>query len=171
MSDANELLNWVQDARQRTFELIADLADTQLLGPQFAIVNPLLWEIGHVAWFQEKWVLRHARHEAPLQPHLDAFYDSAAIAHDDRWQVAFTGSKTNARLFAQRAGPRYCRTAAAFSDGSRSVLHSTFRVPRGHAYGGVHLHAPNVGLSGTSTCRRANRPASHARRRVPGTRP
>ena len=53
-----QLIAWVSEARQRTLQLVADLDDDQLLGPRLEIVNPLLWEIGHVAWFQEKWVLR-----------------------------------------------------------------------------------------------------------------
>jgi len=31
------------------------------VGPQLRIENPLLWEIEHVTWFQEKWALRHTR--------------------------------------------------------------------------------------------------------------
>jgi iron(II)-dependent oxidoreductase len=49
-----QLIAWVSEARQRTLQLVADLDDSQLLGPRLEIVNPLLWEIGHVAWFQEK---------------------------------------------------------------------------------------------------------------------
>jgi iron(II)-dependent oxidoreductase len=56
---------WVRDARGRTRDLIADLDDEQLLGPQLPILNPLLWEVGHVAWFQERWVLRHANGRPP----------------------------------------------------------------------------------------------------------
>src|SRR5215469_9402751 len=86
ISDA-ELAVWVKDARKRTFQLVADLADEQLLGPRLSIVNPLLWEIGHVAWFQEKWVLRHARRRPPLRADGDALYDSAAVPHDTRWDL------------------------------------------------------------------------------------
>ena len=43
----------LQAARSRTLALVEDLDDEQLLGPRLAIVNPPLWEIGHVAWFQE----------------------------------------------------------------------------------------------------------------------
>jgi iron(II)-dependent oxidoreductase len=43
----------LQEARRRTLDLVSDLSDTQLMGPHLPIVNPLLWEIGHVAWFQE----------------------------------------------------------------------------------------------------------------------
>jgi gamma-glutamyl hercynylcysteine S-oxide synthase len=83
-----ELALWVRDARTRTLDLVADLSDEELLGPQLAIVNPPLWEIGHVAWFQEKWALRHAAGQPPIHPGVDSLYDSAAIAHDTRWDLA-----------------------------------------------------------------------------------
>ena len=73
-------------ARQRTLQLVADLDDDQLLGPRLEIVNPLLWEIGHVAWFQEKWVLRRGG-EPSIRADADALYDSAAVAHDRRWEL------------------------------------------------------------------------------------
>jgi iron(II)-dependent oxidoreductase len=86
-----QLIEWVREARQRTFELIADLTDDQLIGPQLPILNPLLWEIGHVAWFQEKWVLRQVSGADPIQPDSDALYDSAAVAHDSRWNLPLPG--------------------------------------------------------------------------------
>ena len=82
-----EMAAWVRDARARTLELVADLSDEQLLGPRLSIVNPLLWEIGHVAWFQEKWALRRAGQPSVRQG-ADSLYDSAAIAHDTRWDLA-----------------------------------------------------------------------------------
>ncbi|NKB72683.1 MAG: ergothioneine biosynthesis protein EgtB [Candidatus Latescibacteria bacterium] len=81
------LAAWAQDARQCTFELIADLGDHQLMGPQLSIVNPGLWEIGHLAWFQSFWALRQAAGQAPVWPDEDALYDSIAIAHDIRWDL------------------------------------------------------------------------------------
>jgi iron(II)-dependent oxidoreductase len=81
------LAGWVRVARQRTLEVVADLSDEQLLGPQLRIVNPLLWEIGHVTWFQEKWALRHAGGQAPIRSDGDSLYDSAAVAHDTRWTI------------------------------------------------------------------------------------
>jgi iron(II)-dependent oxidoreductase len=72
---------------------VADLSDEQLVGPRLSIVNPLLWEIGHVTWFQEKWALRHAAGQAPVHPGVDALYDSAAIAHDTRWDLLLPSRK------------------------------------------------------------------------------
>jgi len=84
---AGQLAGWLLDARQRTLELIADLADAQLLGPPLAITNPLLWEIGHVAWFHEQWVLRHTGGRPPLRADADALYNSSAVPHDSRWDL------------------------------------------------------------------------------------
>jgi iron(II)-dependent oxidoreductase len=81
------LLGALLEARQRTLELVADLSDEQLIGPRLAIVNPLLWELGHVAWFQERWVLRHLRGLSSLLPNADALYDSSRVAHDTRWDL------------------------------------------------------------------------------------
>jgi iron(II)-dependent oxidoreductase len=75
------------DARARTLELVRDLTDAQWMGPRLAIVNPFLWEVGHLGWFQEFWVLRHARRRESILPRGDALYDSARIAHDRRWDL------------------------------------------------------------------------------------
>ena len=75
------------DARERTLSLVLDLSEAQWLGERLPIVNPILWELGHLAWFQEHWVLRHARGQAPLRADGDALYDSAKVAHDVRWDL------------------------------------------------------------------------------------
>ena len=90
---AAHLVQCLQDARRRTLELISDLDDEQLIGPRLSIVNPPLWEIGHVAWFQEKWVLRHFRGEPPVLGNGDELYDSAAIFHDTRWDLGLPSRK------------------------------------------------------------------------------
>jgi iron(II)-dependent oxidoreductase len=78
------------EARRRTERMTRDLEGERLLGPQLAIVNPPLWELGHVGWFQERWCLRTARGGAPVDSLLegaDALYDSSAVAHDTRWHL------------------------------------------------------------------------------------
>lgn len=75
-----QLLDPLQETRARTLELVADLNDQQLMDPHLQIVNPLRWEIGHIAWFQEFWVLRHFGLQSPILPHGDELYDSAWVA-------------------------------------------------------------------------------------------
>jgi gamma-glutamyl hercynylcysteine S-oxide synthase len=81
------LREWVSDARRRTLALASALGPGQLLGPMSPIVNPPLWELGHVAWFQERWVLRHAVGRSPMRGDGDALYDSSAVPHDSRWTL------------------------------------------------------------------------------------
>jgi iron(II)-dependent oxidoreductase len=84
---AVQIRDMLLDSRRRTLELLADLSDEQMRVPEIDIVNPPIWEMGHVAWFQEKWALRHLRGFDSLHPHADAFWDSAAVSHHSRWEL------------------------------------------------------------------------------------
>jgi len=82
-----DLIATLQETRARTLELIDDLSDAQLMGPRLRIINPLRWEIGHVAWFQEYWILHHLGGQQPILTNGDSLYDSARVAHDTRWDL------------------------------------------------------------------------------------
>jgi iron(II)-dependent oxidoreductase len=74
-------------ARDHFAHVTAGLDGERLLGPKLAIVNPPLWEIGHVGWFQEHWCLREGRLGEKLLPNADALYDSSNVPHDTRWHL------------------------------------------------------------------------------------
>jgi len=82
-----QLIVALKETRARTLELVDDLNDEQLMGPRLKIVNPLRWEIGHLAWFQEFWLLRHLAKQGAILEHGDELYDSARVAHDTRWDL------------------------------------------------------------------------------------
>ncbi|HWD08769.1 MAG TPA: SUMF1/EgtB/PvdO family nonheme iron enzyme, partial [Actinomycetota bacterium] len=84
---ADQIAGWALDAHARTCQLVEDLTDDELIGPQLATVNPLIWEIGHLAWFMERFVLRQACGEDPILPFADSIWDSSAIPHDTRWRL------------------------------------------------------------------------------------
>ncbi|HKS97123.1 MAG TPA: DinB family protein, partial [Terriglobia bacterium] len=116
-----ELRDALREARARTLELVQDLNDEQMIGPRLDIVNPLRWEIAHVAWFQEYWVLRHFRHEAPTWAEGDRLYDSARIGHDTRWDLPLP-SKAETLAYIARILDRIVeRPAPADSDAARGV--------------------------------------------------
>src|SRR5918994_3985982 len=92
-----QLAGMLVDTRKRTLELVSDLNDEQMMGPQLRIVNPPLWEIGHLAWFQEYWCLRRPRgtwYEADdsfglsILENADALYNSIEVPHDTRWNLS-----------------------------------------------------------------------------------
>ena len=82
-----QLIDTMHAFRKRTLALVEDLDDRQMIGPRLSIVNPPLWEIGHVAWTQEFWALRHLRKEKPLLENGDRLYNSTDVAHDTRWEL------------------------------------------------------------------------------------
>ncbi len=98
----DDLLAGLADARERTLALAARLSRDQLLGPRLPIVNPPLWELGHLAWFEERWNLRRAG-LPPLRADGDALYDSAAIPHDTRWSLPLPGLEETLAYLAEVA--------------------------------------------------------------------
>ena len=83
----NALIDDLKDARKRTLELVDGLDQQQIIGPQLDTVNPLLWEVGHVAYFYELWTLRHLDGADSFLSNADELYDSITIAHEDRWDL------------------------------------------------------------------------------------
>jgi iron(II)-dependent oxidoreductase len=86
-----DLIGMMEDSRKRTLELVEDLDDEQMMGPQLRIVNPPLWEIGHLAWFQEQWNLRRITNDtfepSGILANADDLYDSMKVHHDTRWDL------------------------------------------------------------------------------------
>lgn len=85
--DSRTLIAHVREFRRRTLALVADLDDRQMIGPRLPTVNPPLWEIGHLAWFTEFWLLRHLKKHKPLLDNGDQLYNSTDVAHDTRWEL------------------------------------------------------------------------------------
>ena len=47
------------EARQRTLDLIAPLSDDDLRAQHDALMSPVLWELGHIAHFEELWLTQN----------------------------------------------------------------------------------------------------------------
>jgi iron(II)-dependent oxidoreductase len=81
------LIEVLTEAHARTHEVIADLTDAQLMVPQAEILNPFNWEVGHVAFFWEYFVLRQLGRKPSIRADADALFDSAKVDHDTRWAL------------------------------------------------------------------------------------
>src|SRR5262249_49605485 len=80
----SELTSQLRQTRARTHRLVDELSSEQLMGLKLDIVNPVLWEIGHVGWFHEYWTLRLSHGQAPLIARADDLWNSSTVAHDTR---------------------------------------------------------------------------------------
>lgn len=78
---ASEITAMVNDARATTLAFLEGLDGEQLMGPMQDIVNPLLWEIGHIALFQEHFILK--RLDGPVASETDSYFYQLATFHED----------------------------------------------------------------------------------------
>jgi iron(II)-dependent oxidoreductase len=63
-------------ARRRTYELIEPLDDEQLNRVFSPILSPLAWDLGHIANFEELWLVQTVGEREPLHGELGRFYDA-----------------------------------------------------------------------------------------------
>jgi len=96
----NILTQGLKTLRAQTLEAFAHYQRAGKLSvPLAEEFNPPLWELGHLAWFQEYWVTRNQQRDRgvlqdvnhPRTPSVvasaDAWYDSATVGHDSRWSL------------------------------------------------------------------------------------
>jgi len=94
------LRDWLTEASSLTRVLTQFLGEDSAAVPRLPIVNPPLWEFGHVAWFQEFWLHREGNFDAPsILPGADRWYDSARVRHDTRWSLALPGWRETRAYF------------------------------------------------------------------------
>jgi len=82
---ADSLADTLLDARGVEMQLLDGLSDEQMLGAPAHFVEPPIWEMGHVGWFQEYWILRHLDGASTLLPGSDAIYDAFNVPYTQRW--------------------------------------------------------------------------------------
>jgi gamma-glutamyl hercynylcysteine S-oxide synthase len=64
------------EARARTLELVRPLDDEQLNRVHSPILSPLAWDLGHIANFEELWLVRTIGGREPLHGELGRLYDA-----------------------------------------------------------------------------------------------
>src|SRR6202162_6093869 len=83
--EGDGLARQLGDARRRTLAIYAHLALAALEVPCIPIVNPPLWELSHIAWFQEFWCSRYREADDPrpsILERADGLFNSSTVPHD-----------------------------------------------------------------------------------------
>ncbi|HEX6780794.1 MAG TPA: SUMF1/EgtB/PvdO family nonheme iron enzyme [Solirubrobacterales bacterium] len=66
----------LSEARERTLALVEPLGDAQLNTVYSPILSPLAWDLGHIANFEELWLVQTIGQREPLRGELGRFYDA-----------------------------------------------------------------------------------------------
>lgn len=173
VGDAAVLAQALADSREQTLRLFA--AWQSVLPPSMAVryapeLNPPRWELGHLAWFEERWIARHPQRAhgaaaspdgplaASLLPRADALYDSSRVTHAARWHLDLPDAEHTLR-YARQVRDRTLALLAELptdrADDDRlyffrwTVLHEDMHAEAA-AYMAQHLALP---LAGALPCR------------------
>jgi gamma-glutamyl hercynylcysteine S-oxide synthase len=66
----------LEEARRRTLQLIEPLSDGELNAVYSPILSPLAWDLGHIANFEELWLVQAVGRREPLDGELGRLYDA-----------------------------------------------------------------------------------------------
>jgi iron(II)-dependent oxidoreductase len=86
MNNKQSLLASLQQSREHVLELLNSLDARQAKVPYLSGINPPIWEVGHAAFFFERFILQNLDKTPSYNPALDDIWDSFELAHEDRWQ-------------------------------------------------------------------------------------
>ena len=75
------------EARERTLLLVEPLADEQLNTVYSPILSPLAWDLGHIANFEELWLVQRVGGREPMDGELGRFYDAIENPRKTRNQL------------------------------------------------------------------------------------
>lgn len=101
--------------------------------PLRAELNPPLWELGHVGWFQEYWIARNPQRrlgaaadpEVPrangVRPDADSLYHSGHVAHDARWSLPLPDAEATLADLAVQLESTLALLAEAGDDGDDTL--------------------------------------------------
>ena len=82
-----ELAAALEHARDRTLTLLEPLSDDQLATQVSPLQSPLVWDLAHIGYFEELWLLRRVGGRSALSSEYDDLYDSFSHGRDERGRL------------------------------------------------------------------------------------
>jgi len=83
------VLDALSDTRARTFALVAHLDDGALERVHSTLMSPLVWDLGHIAAFEDLWLAHRGAGLALLRPDLAEVYDAFETPRAGRGELPY----------------------------------------------------------------------------------
>jgi len=87
----------LSDARERTHWLVETIGEADLERVHDPLMSPLVWDLGHIAAFEDLWVSGRGTGMRPLRPDLMEVYDATETPRAHRGKPAVPGPQGGAR--------------------------------------------------------------------------
>jgi iron(II)-dependent oxidoreductase len=91
LTQSHQLVGELEAQRERTLALIAHLSDADLERVIDPIMSPLVWDLGHIAAYEDLWLNHRFAGRPLLHPELAAFYDAFETPRAARGDIEILG--------------------------------------------------------------------------------
>src|ERR1700760_3188578 len=85
----SEPLIALTEARERTMALVAELSDDELERVHSTLMSPLVWDLGHIAAFEDLWIVHRYGGRPLLRDDLADVYDAFETPRAGRGGLPF----------------------------------------------------------------------------------
>jgi iron(II)-dependent oxidoreductase len=79
----------LDEARERTLALVGPVAEEDLNRVHDPLMSPLVWDLGHIAAFEDLWLAVHGAGLEPLRPALMRVYDADETPRAERGDLPY----------------------------------------------------------------------------------
>jgi gamma-glutamyl hercynylcysteine S-oxide synthase len=116
--DVERMLEAMAEAREGTFSVLANCSEEQLTQRHSPIMSPLVWDLGHIAAYEDLWIAHRHGGRGLLRPDLATVYDAFETPRAARADVELLNPvEARAYLAAVRARVREVLGEVGLGDG------------------------------------------------------
>jgi gamma-glutamyl hercynylcysteine S-oxide synthase len=123
---SREALASLRDARDGTLALVGHLSEEQLTRVHSPIMSPLVWDLAHIAAYEDLWLV-HRHGGLPLsRPDLAAVYDAFETPRQIRGEIELLGPR-EARAYLEEVRDRAAEALARVGAGDGTLCELVVR--------------------------------------------
>src|SRR3954470_12551281 len=106
---AGDILDAMQAVRRRTFDLVGHLSVAELERQVDPIMSPLVWDLAHIAAYEDLWLVHRFAGRPLLRPELAARYDAFETPRSVRGEIELLDT-AGARAYLEEVRARALET-------------------------------------------------------------
>jgi gamma-glutamyl hercynylcysteine S-oxide synthase len=117
----------LEAARRRTLALVEGLSDDALNAVHDQLMSPIVWDLGHIANFEELWLVQRVGGCAPMRGELGSVYDAFTAPRRDRGELPYLrGDECFAYMDAVRERALDCLSGVDLANAEERLLAGGF---------------------------------------------
>jgi iron(II)-dependent oxidoreductase len=129
--DGAALVEALAEARKRTMALVEGIGDDDLQRVHSKLMSPLAWDLGHIAAFEDLWLVHRLGGEPMMRPDLARVYDAFETPRAQRGDLRFL-RPPQAREYLERVRELALAAIARRGPGDGKLVEMTIRHEHQH---------------------------------------